>query len=51
MNHKTIERLLELQQDYDNAVSKENLSLAEQLCMEINYILEENDEVIENGIG
>jgi hypothetical protein len=41
MNHDFIERLEELWEDIRNALANGNNALADQLDMELNYIIEE----------
>lgn len=47
MNHQIAEELEELQRDYDNAVADHNYALANQLEMQISYIIEQ--EIEEDG--
>ena len=42
--HELEERLEELNQDFDNAVRDGNNALANQIDMEINYLMENNNE-------
>ena len=41
MNSKVIARLEELQHDYDAAVANGQYALADQIDMEMNYIIDE----------